>query len=156
MGIDPGKTGALIVLNTKNSYFKVIEMPLNKEKMVDLNKIYEFIEQESPDKIMVERAMPLAMGAKHAFNYGRDFQTILHAVEGSFIPFELIEPAKWTKIMCSGIDANLKPKVRAEIALQRLYPKIYKQLPVGPKSGKVKDGPIDAILIAAYGLQRKD
>lgn len=155
MGIDPGLQGAFVNMDKNQNYFSVHEMPIGNDERVDLGKVIDIIDLENPDFILLERAMPLAMGAKHAFNYGRDFQTIFLACKMSFKPFELVEPNKWPKEMLQGVDANLKPKVRNEIAVERLFPKLYKKLPRGPKSGKVKDGPLDAILIAGYGFRTK-
>ncbi len=48
---------------------------------------------------------------------------------------------------------DLLPKAKSLIAVKRLFPKLVKQLPRDRK-GNLLDGPVDALLIAGYGLRR--
>lgn len=100
--------------------------------------------------IYLERAMPMAMGAKHAFNYGRGFAAIEIAIQELKIPVTYIEPRKWQKEMFQGIDSRLKPKEQSLIAVERLFPQYLDSIPKRPK-GKYHDGAVDALLIAEYG-----
>lgn len=147
MGVDPGKEGAFVILSGEEMAFAV--MPL-KEKEVDFTEVLELLRSFKPDHVYLERAMPMAMGSKHAFNYGRDFAKLELAIKLLHLPVTYIEPAKWMKLMLQGIDLNLKPKARSRIAVERLFPAVVEQIPRN-KNGKLHEGVIDALLIAEFG-----
>lgn len=148
MGIDPGQKGAIVMLHGK----ELVQAPIPYgEDSVDYEKLVGLIEFMSPDFIFLERAVPLAMGAKHAFNYGRDFMAIELAVKQSKRSVTYVEPNKWVKVMHQGINADLKPKAKSLIAIERLCSHLVQFIPKGPKSGKLDEGVVDAILIAEYG-----
>jgi hypothetical protein len=151
IGIDPGNTGAIVYLFGKNE-MAFHPMPYDKDKKeISYDAIVEILEEFSnADHIMLERAMPMAMGAKHAFTYGRFFNMLEMACKFSDIPTTYVEPSKWHKELLQGIDSNLKPKARSLIALDRLLPKLKKQIPAN-KNGKLHEGVVDALLLAEYG-----
>jgi len=159
LGIDPGLSGALVVTNGADK-IAVWEMPVSnygKEKEVSFQKTILLLKRIKAEfgflHTYLERAMPLAMGSKHAFNYGRGFQTLILALEITKFPTTLVEPQKWAKEMHQGISQDLKPKAKSLIAVQRLYPRLIKGLPV-KKTGSIHDGYLDALLIAGFGLRR--
>lgn len=152
MGIDPGKQGALVMTDKKQTYIKVYKMPLDKEGFVSFGAVQDILEAEMPEQIILERAKAMAMGSTHAFNYGRDFQTLVLCLQMNFFNYELVDPSVWHKQLLGDVDKDLKPKVRCEAALKRMYPKLYKQMPKAPRSGKLLDGPVDATLLAMYGF----
>ena len=151
IGIDPGQGGALVRLSAGNA-FSFARMPLHENKDVNRGQVYDWLckFRGLESHVFLERAIPMAMGSKHAFNYGRGFAALEIAIEQSGIPVTYVEPAKWTKEICAGIDSNLKPKARSAIAMQRLFPHILVEVPKG-KTGKLHDGVVDALLIAEYG-----
>lgn len=160
LGIDPGHGGSF-VLTDGGRYIRIWKMPLliaGKEKSVSYVQVFDILHwvwsERGLVQIFLERAMPMAMGSKHAFNYGRDFQTLCLAIQETGMPMTMVEPAKWTKEMHEGTSADLKAKARSLIAVQRLYPHLVGQLPRQPKKGTLMDGPVDALLIAGYGLRR--
>jgi len=158
LGIDPGKDGAFVVIDENGTmlYFKV--MPLGpddqphyegiKEVLMEINKAHYI------PLAYLERAMPMAMGAKHAFNYGRGFAALEIALREVGIPYSMLEPSKWTKDIFQGIDSNLKAKAQASIAVSRLFPEEHKKIPTSPRSKKMHDGIIDALLMAEYGRRQ--
>lgn len=160
IGIDPGITGGL-VLTDGLEFLKAYQLPIEvegKEKRVSfrlLQGLLRKIEVDLRGKILpvfLERAVSFGMGTKAAFNYGRGFEATVLAVTETDLPLTLVEPGKWTKVMHQGISGNLKPKVKSGIAVKRLFPKLVGKLPANTK-GKVLDGPMDALLIAGYGLR---
>lgn len=158
MGIDPGFGGAFVVTDG-GIYFRYEMMPTIGEgdyRRIDFigatRILRSFLDDHWAPQIFLERAIPMAMGAKGAFSYGRGFEALILAIETAGIAFTLIEPSKWTKEMHQGISADLKAKAKSLIAVKRLFPKLVEQLPLRPKGG-IHDGPIDALLIAAYGLR---
>ncbi len=158
LGIDPGINGAFVL--TDGGTLKTWPMPIienGKNKDIDFDRIHTLLfdlQNDHPElHIFVERAVPMAMGSKGAFSYGRGFAAIEIAIQLLEFTVTYVEPAKWTKEMHEGISADLKPKARSLIAVKRLYPKLVQHLPTKPKGG-LHDGPIDALLIAAYGLRK--
>lgn len=154
IGIDPGKTGYIIALSEDGVVVDKSAMPVNVAGDVDHDKVFQIIKRMaglSKARVCLERAMPMAMGSKHAFNYGRDFKAIEIAISVSGVPMVMVEPQKWTKALFQGIDARLKPKAAASVAFERLFPREVENAPKTPKSGKILDGFVDAVLIAEYG-----
>lgn len=154
IGIDPGKTGWIVCLSDTGSIIGHHPMPIDTAGDVDHERVFQEVKRLSggePTQIFLERAMPMAMGSKHAFNYGRDFKAVEVAVKVSAIPFTMVEPSKWCKAMYQGIDARLQAKAKALIAFEQLMPGEKDKAPRGPKTGRVLDGFVDAALIAEYG-----
>lgn len=154
LGIDPGLSGALVWLSKNGLTFA--PMPLNEEGRICYESIKEVIENSPPDHIYIERAVAFGMGVTGAFNYGQDFNAIKIGVGLTKIPFTLVEPGKWAKVMHQGIDKDMKPKAKSIVAVKRLYPQLLKDIPKGPRSGKFDEGIVDALLIAGYGLKQSE
>lgn len=159
LGIDPGLAGAFVLFDGKD--FASFEMPVansGKDKFVEFDAVHELLTHLTGTNtdlhVYLERAVSFGMGTKGAFNYGRGFAAIEIAIELLKMPVTYVEPGKWTKEMHAGISGDLKPKAKSLIAAKRLFPKLVGQLPKG-KKGKILDGPIDALLIAAYGLRQR-
>lgn len=149
LGIDPGQKGAFCWLEEVHCG-RFDKMPLKEDKEIDFSAVYSMILKEKPTHIFLERAMPMAMGSKHAFNYGRGFAAIEIAIQMSCIPCTYVEPTKWMKLMLDGVDSRLKPKERSIIAAKRLLPNSLNNITQN-KNNKFHDGMVDALLIAAYG-----
>ena len=151
IAIDPGLTGAIIFLDGEK--FETFSMPLQENKDVDFDGVRAILGKFPGAHVMLERAMPLAMGAKHAFNYGRAFMALELAVKLSGLAVTYVEPSKWVKLMHEGISKDLKPKAKSLIAVQRLFPNLIEKIPKTPKSGKLHEGVVDALLIAGFGAR---
>lgn len=158
LGIDPGNSGAFVL--TDGRKLKWWNMPLKKEgknKEVHFDGVHELLWNIQIEYGQVptylERAVPMAMGSKGAFTYGRGFAAIEIAIELLHLPVTYVEPQKWTKEMHQGISSDLKPKAKSLVALKRLYPNLVRFVPTNTK-GALMEGPIDALLIAGYGLRR--
>lgn len=154
IGIDPGKEGAFVVLRN-GEMTASMKMPLNQDREVDFDAVADFLGgyADHPTHVYLERAVPMAMGSKHAFNYGRDFAKLEVALHVKNIPTTYVEPNKWSKVMTEGISKELKAKIRSRLAVERLFPKEAKTIPTN-KNGKMDEGIMEALLIAGYG-QRK-
>lgn len=158
--IDPGFTGALLVTNG-GAEIESILMPVksygDKEKRIDFFGVKTWLEKALKkypiSTLFLERAYAGGMGVTSAFNYGRGFESLLLVVESLSIPFILVEPQKWTKEMHEGFSKDLKAKAKSLLAAERLYPHLVPKLPTRPKGG-LHEGPIDALLIAGYGLRK--
>ena len=154
LGIDPGQAGSIVALFGNQSNLDIELMPLKPNKDIDFKKVKEILESYSElyeeIHIFLERALPMAMGSKHAFNYGRGFAAIEIAIEELEIPVTYVEPAKWAKLMHDGINTKYKTKEKSAIAFKRLFPKLVPKIPKS-KKGRLHEGVVEATLIAAYG-----
>jgi len=156
LGVDPGNEGAF-VLTDGEKFLETFPMPIlteGKTKRIFFQGVYNLLLEIGPAQIFLERAVPMAMGSKGAFSYGRGFEAIIIAIELAAVPYTLVEPQKWAREMCAGIRTDLRPKARSLIAARRLYPQLVGKLPVTPRSKKIHDGCIDALLVAGYGLRQ--
>jgi len=156
LGIDPGLRGSLVATDGEE-YISIFAMPLiHGKREIHFQALKERIADlaAGADVVCLERAIPFAMGAKGAFSYGMGYERTLRAID-VFGPIDLliVEPSKWTKEMHGGISDRLKPKAKSLVAVKRLFPRLWKKLPKD-KKGRLLDGPVDALLIAGYGLRQ--
>ena len=156
LGIDPGLSGAFVLTNGED--VRVWLMPVKhygKEREIDFKGVTNILGKTRTGAtiphIYLERAVAFGMGTKSAFNYGRGFAALEIAINLSRIPATHIEPGKWTKVMHAGIDARLKPKEKSQIAVSRVAPHLVSALP--KRGERFAEGPMDALLIALYGLR---
>lgn len=149
IGIDPGNTGAISVLED-DKFKDVYDMPLmanGKKQQVnaaELSKILLAICGDRKESIMVViekvSAMP-GQGVSSMFNFGMGFGVLQGVVAGLRLPFRLVTPQSWKK--SAGLIG--KEKDNARTLAQQIFP----DAPLGRK----KDiGRADAILIGLYGL----
>lgn len=155
LAIDPGLTGAFVYL-TDSGEFEFEVMPIiknDKDKEIDFDEVSKILKHYDGAHVILERAMPMAMGAKHAFNYGRGFAALEIAIKINGSSVTYVEPQKWAKVMHDGISSDLKPKAKSVIAVNRLFKKMVKAIPAS-KNGKLHEGIVDALLLAGYGLRQ--
>src|ERR1700677_1663586 len=101
VAIDPGHTGAFVLYDGKD-HFQWWPMPIIKEGK-NTSVVFALVHEMLTDirqkykgaHVYLERAMPMAMGSKHAFNYGRDFAALEIAIRLVGLPVTYVEPAKW-------------------------------------------------------------
>jgi hypothetical protein len=151
IAIDPGQSGAFVGLDSGAMSCEL--MPLQENKDVDFDRVQKILSAYAKHHVFLERAHPGAMGVSGAFNYGRAFATLELAIKLSGLAVTYVEPAKWTKLMHEGISSDLKPKAKSLIAVRRLFPELIDKIPKTPRSGKLHDGVVDALLIAGYGAR---
>lgn len=170
VGIDPGLEGAILISNCVDE-IRIFSMPVKKKikikkgsrgkrnsrqkktvsRRVDFFELLKLVGSFPVNsKVYLERAMPLAMGSKHAFNYGRDFEKVVIALQLAELDVTQVEPRVWTAEMHRGLNCDLKPKARSLLAVEALPHPLVSKLPRNRK-GALLEGPVDALLIAWYG-----
>ncbi len=157
IGVDPGKAGAIAVLDAG---VRVYPMPLvrsskgrNEYDLHALGAIFRtpMFERQPAVAVYVElgQALPRKMGGAAANfhrGYGRGlFEGILTAL---LIPYTLVTPQQWQRVQLRGTSGR-DTKQRSIIAAQRLFP--WVSLLPSSRCRKPSDGMADALLIAAYG-----
>jgi len=154
MGIDPGATGAIILLSETGEMRTLRFMnSTNKEIHEFLNGVaFEF--DELFCILEAVHAMP-GMAAGAMFNFGESYGFVQGVLVSTGVPYELVTPQSWMKHMripkrdiqmhpetkkeLPGSESKTEYKRRLKQKAEELYPKI-----------KITNDTADAILIADY------
>lgn len=146
IGIDPGKDGAIAVLDDDGLLWRLIDMPENIG--TDLYKfLKESIELSVYKKavafVEASQVMP-GQGIKSGFTYGKGYGEIIAVLKILEIPFQEIHPLTWKK------EFKLIKKDKAESikVAEQMYPSVT--IPFKTERGKLLDGRAEALLIAEY------
>lgn len=146
IGIDPGASGSLCLLDTDNG---IIEFHDTPGKLIPPNQVFDWIQHVVwPVKIIGIEEVQAVPGtaATSNFKFGFNVGMIRGIAECTNVGVDLIRPKAWQKaiglVPKKRTKAQLKKAV-AEIAL-RLYPEADI---LGPKGGLL-DGRADALMIA--------
>ena len=150
IGIDPGLSGAIAILDDKK-VLSIFEMPVmaegkkNKRQLNSaqlVNIIRENIKKNEEAVVVVEQvnAMP-GQGVTSMFNFGQTFGAIKGVCAALELPIFFVRPIKWKKhfeLLNSSKDASRTKVIE-------MYPALSNQL------SKKKDvNKSDAILIARF------
>ena len=150
LGIDPGLTGAIAILEEKK-VLSIFDMPVmadgkkNKRQLNSaqlVNIIRENIAGADEIAVIVEQvnAMP-GQGVTSMFNFGQTFGALKGICAALELPIFFVRPSKWKKhfeLINSSKDASRTKAIE-------MYPKLSNQL------SKKKDvNKSDAILIARF------
>tara|TARA_B100002051_G_C16530234_1_gene532288 strand:- start:199 stop:690 length:492 start_codon:yes stop_codon:yes gene_type:complete len=150
IGIDPGLSGAIAILENKN-VLKLFDMPVmaegkkNKKQLNSaqlVNIIKENINKSDDVAVVVEQvnAMP-GQGVTSMFNFGQTFGAIKGVCAALNLPIFFVRPSKWKKYF--ELINSSKDSSRTKVI--EMYPSLSNQL------SKKKDvNKSDAILIARY------
>ena len=150
IGIDPGLSGAIAILENKN-VLKLFDMPVmaegkkNKKQLNSaqlVNIIKENINKSDDVAVVVEQvnAMP-GQGVTSMFNFGQTFGAIKGVCAALNLPIFFVRPSKWKKYF--ELINSSKDSSRTKVI--EMYPSLSSQL------SKKKDvNKSDAILIARY------
>ena len=138
IGVDPGASGSLAVINGDGEVVSLIPFDEKEYKSI----LYGI--SVMPCSAVVEHvgAMP-KQGVSSTFKFGQNFGFILGLMTAFEIPFELVRPQKWKKEFSCTSDKNTSIAVA-----QRLFPKA--DLRRTPRCSKPHDGHAEALLMAEY------
>jgi crossover junction endodeoxyribonuclease RuvC len=151
LGIDPGITGALALIDDDGRCLRCVEMPvmvIRKKKRVNGSALARLIKSWTQGYILPVtayledvHAMP-GQGVSGMFNFGMSFGVVQGVLAALEIPVVMVSPGYWKK------RAKLtgKEKQAARGLAQQLYPYIDLSL-------KKHIGRADALLISHFGGQ---
>lgn len=166
-GIDPGQTGAVCLRDTNSNSIKLMPLPFvdGELDMIELNEIFfSFIGKSKSYyakhfhngliKFYLEKAQAMPKnGVVSMFKYGRNFGRIEGVISGLNLPYRLIHPKTWTKVMHEGCDSKMDAKNKSLTAAKRLFPGInFKRT---ERCKKDDEGFIDALLISEYAFRKE-
>jgi crossover junction endodeoxyribonuclease RuvC len=149
LGIDPGLTGALALIETSLDALVIRDMPVARSGTGTRQEIVpvllaEMIRALDPDVAFLERvnAMP-KQGVSSVFTFGQGYGMIRGVLAALLVPVELVTPGHWKRIM--RLD---KDKSRARAVAMNLFPRDAKMFQ------RVKDHDrAEAALLAWLGLR---
>lgn len=147
MGVDPGNTGAIVILEGR-LIFDMIPMPMTvggpyDKPSVDMARISIMMKQYQPNYVLCELPASFGMGSMSAFTYGYNFARLSLALGQDTI---YIRPGSWTKCMHADQPKDLKPKAKS----QRVFDKLWGMNLIKDFTKAQQSGIIDAALIALY------
>jgi len=152
IGIDPGLTGAIAILNIDKRVLFCHDLPIttvpkgSKDKpILNANLLYKLLMKFSPCKIAVEKvhAMP-GQGVTSTFNFGKSYGIILASIDIAESEYLAVTPQAWKKMQ--GLIGTDK---EAAVALAiKKYPEAASSL-----TRKKDHGRADALLICDYLIE---
>lgn len=174
LGIDPGLTGALVLVDKDGDLHKRFVMPtyetakkrkvtkgkdkgktkIGKQNHVDLIKLQMIFDQIAP---MVKHAYLEKVGAMPGqgvvamFTFGKVFGYCEAMLAANKIPYTLVAPQTWTKVEHVGSPKDMKGKDRSRMVIQQNG---LVELVTLEGEDKPHEGLIDAFLIARYGAKQ--
>jgi crossover junction endodeoxyribonuclease RuvC len=162
VGIDPGNSGALVILSATNALFfdtptvkvkvgKKVKNQINPHacasllrEFIGVKDVLVTIEKVSPMPSFKGPDGPQSMGVTSAFSFGWGYGIWIGICAAMEIPYQLVHPASWKRRLMSDMA---KGKDASRVKAMQLYPWAAKDLT------RVKDhGRADALLLAHYGL----
>lgn len=144
MGIDPGKKGAMAIINgetveiipyDKRDYQKKIDEMVRADPLAVMRCVLEHV-----------GAMP-GQGVTSTFSFGESFGWLQGVLEAWGIPYEIVRPAKWKKEFSVTADKNTSIAVA-----RRLFPGV--SLRRTDSCRKDDDGMAEALLMAEYARRK--
>lgn len=145
LGIDPGQKGAaclMLIEKDKSPRYMFLDWT---DPMKVYYKMYDWVKNPIKMTILEKVHARPGMAAKSMFSFGRNTGHWEMMLLSLGVPFQMIPPQGWQKGLIVKSDGP-DTKARAKTVALRLFPELESRL-IGPKGG-VKDGRIDALLIA--------
>ena len=146
-GIEPGKTGAIAFLYSKDAtpFVEIHDMPM-LDKEVNSWALADLFREFTPTSTYIESQNSFKMGRQTAFMYGGGYFAILAVLATLKLPYKKVSPAKWKK------DFRLKGGDKA--ASCRVASELFPDNASDFKNAK-DHGRAEALLIAKWGLDNE-
>lgn len=145
IGIDPGKTGAIAVMDDDG--ILCLEQ-FNVDKYVDVLSYVVQSTSAKDIKVCLEKvgAMP-GQGVVSMFNFGHNLGVIEGILSALRIPYQLVPPQTWKKEFSLTGD-----KAKSIEVCKKLFP--WVDLRATERSRKPSDGLAEALLMAEYARRK--
>ena len=104
IGIDPGKTGALALLDEDGELLEVEDMPtlgknVSAHLLADILRLWRFNYTATFTSVIEDVSSSPQMGVTSAFSFGRSKGVVEGAVAGAGFRIVYVTPAKWKRDM---------------------------------------------------------
>lgn len=163
IGIDPGKTGGIAVIEDKKLVDYIPVPTVGKDLNIDF--LVKYLKGRDAFCILEDVHSIYGTSAKSNFQFGRVLGVLEGVISASDIPYVKVSPKEWQKVSWKGVEpvkintgkktsqGNPKYKIDTKstslMAAKRLFP--GEEFCQSAKSSKPHDGIVDAVLIAFYG-----
>lgn len=151
LGIDPGLTGGIILIDSNGTMQCQHVMP-SVSNLLDTAALSLIFANLKPvtNHCFIEavNAFP-GQGVSSSLKFGRVYGIAEGIIAALKIPYTLVSPIAWQKEIHAGVERKLDPKERSRIATSRLFPGL--DLRATEHCRKPHDGLVDALLIAEFG-----
>jgi crossover junction endodeoxyribonuclease RuvC len=151
LGIDPGNSGALAILDPEAATMRLIDMPTfefhttrARVKVDPYGVVAELNRQPLTIAYVEEVNSTPQMGVVSAFSFGEGKGILLGALAAKGVPLTQVKPTVWKKQM--RVPADKKAAVQRAC---QLFPALAPHFK-GPRGGVI-DGRAEAALIALFG-----
>lgn len=146
LGIDPGLTGAVAIMDAQGNAERVFDLPIQRDLSLAWVNGYELARELAlsmngrPATAIIERvsAMP-KQGVASSFKFGVGFGSVLGVLQSMQLRIELVTPAKWKREV--GLDSSDK---KSSLHKARLL------FPDAPLTLAKHNGRAEALLIAHW------
>lgn len=120
IGIDPGKSGGIAVIEETSSGVLVTSQKLDGTE-ADVSSFLDSFAIRSRFCLIEKVSSSPQMGVCSAFTFGKSFGFLIGLLTAHKIPFEFVTPQRWQKAMgcLTGGDKNV-----SKSAAQRLFPSV--------------------------------
>ena len=142
IGIDPGKTGGVSIIDENRKVRLSQEMPLTSDRDVDIQHLSYLINLSGELFCCVEKSQPMPkQGVRSVFSYGKHYGQIIGLLKLTDIPFQEIPPTKWKKEF--SLDNK---KYKSIMVAEQLFPG---ERFLTPRM-RYMDGKAESLLLAEY------
>lgn len=150
IGIDPGRTGGVVVLSSTRGIVK--KTPFDDLDNKEISRlISSLISSFSPHAVFKETFEAYAVSSVTAFEVGNQHGWLDSTLSASGLRVESVRSKEWQKEIHLK-NKDLKPKSLSLIAAKELFPEDHFQK--NERSKKPHMGILEAALIAFYGKKR--
>jgi hypothetical protein len=153
IGIDLGKEGYIVELDSDSKLARALKMPLCPDGTVDSDLILSLFAFKRVDWIITEQMnIPPNFGAASAYKFGWHCGQWTQILKGT--RFKQLSAVTWQKIMHEGFTGDFHDsKKRSVAAFYRLNP-YFKSPTKWGRRKTIDHNFADAFLIASFGLLR--
>ncbi len=149
VGIDPGKSGGWVILDSKSRILKYGIMPIVGGE-IWITQLADLLSPLPAEEVLVVlekvHSMP-KQGVKGVFSFGLGYGKLLGMCQALKLRYELVTPQTWKKLV---LQSTKQDKDAAIEFVQRRYPEV--NLTPGSKK-KPHDGIADALCIAVWATR---
>jgi hypothetical protein len=144
-GVDPGKTGALGIINDEGKFIEVVDWSEPPELWSNLTRLPYW---GNTRMVILEKvsARP-GQGVSSSFKFGTNYGQWQMALSALHVPYSLITPQRWRKILDSSVPAKPEKEDLRQFALRR-FPEASEFL-----SRKGDHGRAEALIMALYARE---
>jgi hypothetical protein len=149
VGIDPGMTGAIAVLNPETHDLYITDMPLKADRSVDCDSLAEFlclsiILPENKAHAIIENVHSMPnQGVASTFKFGRSFGAVEGVCVALQVPVTFVSPQVWKASL--GVTSNKDTSRELASRLFAGHKDLFKR--------KKDDGRAEAALLAYFGTK---